>query len=102
MGGPGLDQPRVAPSQDRPTHRAGNGHERKRPPDRADEQVVEKREHCGCHHSGRGAGVYNPGIYDFKGTYYDQADVLTNAGSARAFRAPSARISSAAACRSAY
>ncbi|RMG10719.1 MAG: xanthine dehydrogenase family protein molybdopterin-binding subunit [Planctomycetota bacterium] len=37
---------------------------------------------------GRGAGVLNPAIYAFEATYSDQYDVLTHAGSARAFRAP--------------
>jgi len=37
---------------------------------------------------GGGAGVYNPGIYAFRATYSEQSDVLTHAGSARAFRAP--------------
>lgn len=37
---------------------------------------------------GRGAGVANPAIYAFRATFSDQRDVRTNAGSARAFRAP--------------
>jgi xanthine dehydrogenase YagR molybdenum-binding subunit len=35
-----------------------------------------------------GAGVYNPAIYSFRATYQDGRDVMTNAGRARAFRAP--------------
>jgi len=38
--------------------------------------------------SARGAGVYNPAIYDFQATLHDGRDVLTNAGRGRAFRAP--------------
>jgi len=38
--------------------------------------------------SPRGGGVYNPAIYKFQSTFHDGRDVLTNAGRARAFRAP--------------
>jgi len=38
--------------------------------------------------SARGGGVYNPAIYGFKATLQDSRDVMTNAGRARAFRAP--------------
>ncbi|MHC5019930.1 MAG: xanthine dehydrogenase family protein molybdopterin-binding subunit [Planctomycetota bacterium] len=37
---------------------------------------------------GGGAGVANPAVYQFKAAFSDQANVLTNAGRARAFRAP--------------
>jgi xanthine dehydrogenase YagR molybdenum-binding subunit len=37
---------------------------------------------------GGGAGVTNPSIYRFAGTYSDQRDVFTHASRARAFRAP--------------
>ncbi len=39
--------------------------------------------------NGGGAGVFNPGIYAFKAAALTQSDVLTHAGGARAFRAPS-------------
>ena len=35
-----------------------------------------------------GAGVYNPAIYKFRATLHENRPVLTNAGRARAFRAP--------------
>jgi len=38
--------------------------------------------------SGGGAGVYNPAIYKFASTLLENRAVLTNAGRARAFRAP--------------
>lgn len=37
---------------------------------------------------GGNAGVVNPAVYEFAGTYHDHFDVLTNAGRGRAFRAP--------------
>ena len=37
---------------------------------------------------GRGAGVYNPGIYNFEGRMQTGHEVRTNAGRGRAFRAP--------------